>query len=79
MVPRYLQLADVHEYATKGLLVKAPGSTCDEIWTTWPDIQEMGLAGGNALIFRVFPSVGNVFMVLDSAISVKQALALFLR
>lgn len=60
------------QYVTSGHLVSAPGSKCNGIWTTWPVIQENGLTGHNVLVFRIFPSVGNLFIVLESAISVNE-------
>lgn len=76
---RHLQQAPVNRYDTTGHLVNAPDSTCDEMWTSWPDIQEKGLVGKNVLVINIFPSVGNLFIVLEAAISVSMLLATLLR
>lgn len=38
---------------------------CDDRWASWPVIQEEGLATGNVLLFRVFNSIGNLFIVME--------------
>lgn len=53
------------------VFVNAPEHTCKDVWASWPSIQEKGLADGNVIVFKIFASVGNLFIVLQRMISVR--------
>ncbi|CAN0174499.1 unnamed protein product, partial [Ectocarpus sp. 6 AP-2014] len=54
---------------------------CDPMWTSWPAVQEVAIASGTVLVFHIFASVGNLFMILHSVIKTARLLevALFLK
>lgn len=51
--------------------MNAPDSVCDELWASWPDLQEKGLSTQNVLVYKIVPAVGNLFLDLASAIAVR--------
>lgn len=53
------------------LLVRtSQDQACDERWTSWPTIHESAVASGNVLLFRVFASIGNLFIALEHMMQV---------
>lgn len=52
------------------LFVNAPESICDDLWASWPSIQESGLANKNVIVYKPLASVGNDFLRLQTLISV---------
>lgn len=52
-------------------LVHAPAdSECDELWRTWPAMQESAIANGTVVVFDLVSRVGNAFMDLRNIIQV---------
>lgn len=49
----------------------ANSEECGEVWESWPLTQEEALREGTLVVFKVFPSVGNFFMVLNDLITVR--------
>lgn len=76
VVSSHWQQVPGHGFDRRGHFVNAPDSSCDDVWTTWRDVQEHGLASENVVVFKIFPSVGNLFVLLDAAISVNEAMLL---
>ncbi len=37
---------------------------CKELWTSWPEQHNAAIENGTILLFRVFSSVGNLFITL---------------
>ena len=56
---------------TNSLVRRPEGQACDERWTPWPAIQKSAVASGNVLLFRIFPSIGNLFLVLEQLMQVR--------
>lgn len=57
--------------SAESLFVRAPWSPCHELWLTWPNVQDRGLRDSNVIVFRIFSSVGNLFIALTGLISVR--------
>ncbi|CAM9750176.1 unnamed protein product [Ectocarpus sp. 13 AM-2016] len=58
-------------------LVNAPAdSECDELWRTWPAMQESAIANGTVVVFDLVSRVGNAFMDLRNVIQVARWLEL---
>lgn len=55
----------------QSLFVKSPESSCKEHWSLWPKVQERGLEQNNVIVFSIFSSVGNLFIVLHRLIPVR--------
>lgn len=51
-------------------LVYAPNATCDNVWLSWPAMQEGAIAAGTVLVYDVIPSVGNLFITFNSMMKV---------
>lgn len=51
--------------------VYAPNTTCDDVWLSWPAVQERAFTDGTVLVFDVFNSVGNLFLAFDIMIKVE--------
>lgn len=60
------------------LFVNAPDSDCDDLWASWPTIQESGLANKNAIVYKPLASVGNDFLRLQTLISVSNSVRVWL-
>lgn len=56
---------------TTDAFIRVTGEECNHIWTSWPAIQEASLARGTILVFDVFPSVGNLFIILHLVVKVR--------
>eukprot|EP00752_Nemacystus_decipiens_P012206 g10821.t1 len=52
------------------LVRTSQGQECDERWTSWPAVQASALATGNILLFQIFPSIGNLFLTLETMMQV---------
>lgn len=50
--------------------VRTVDDQCDLSWASWPAMNEAALANGTLLMFDLFPSVGNVLMVLGYVVQV---------
>ncbi|CAN0008770.1 unnamed protein product [Ectocarpus fasciculatus] len=58
-------------------LVHAPAdSECDELWRTWPAMQDSAIANGTVVVFDLVARVGNAFMDLRHIIQVARWLEL---
>lgn len=44
---------------------------CDEVWASWPAVQEAAVEKGTVVMFGLFPAVGNIFIVLENLIKVE--------
>ncbi|CAB1118918.1 unnamed protein product [Ectocarpus sp. CCAP 1310/34] len=47
---------------------------CDSTWSSWPSVQEAAVARGTVVVFNVFPSVGNMFVILHNIIKTARLL-----
>lgn len=50
--------------------VYAPNATCDDLWLSWPAMQEKAIAAGTVLVYDVITSVGNLFISFGALIKV---------
>lgn len=57
-------------------LVYAPNAICDDLWLTWPAVQERAIADGTVLVFDVITSVGNLFLAFNTMIQVHNTVGL---
>lgn len=51
-------------------LVHAPHASCDDVWLSWPAMQERAIASGTFVVFDVITSVGNLFLIFDTLMKV---------
>ena len=56
---------------TNSLVRRSQSQACDDRWTPWPAIQKSAVASGNVLLYRIFPSIGNLFLVLEQLMQVR--------
>lgn len=56
--------------AANQLVHVPPDSECDELWRTWPAMQESAIANGTVVVFDLVSRVGNAFMDLRNIIQV---------
>lgn len=49
----------------------APDATCDDVWLSWPAMQERAIARGTVLVFNLHDSVGNLFRTLNLVMQVR--------
>ena len=50
--------------------VNAPNATCDNIWLSWPAMQERAITRGTFVVFDVIASVGNLFPTFGTLMKV---------
>ena len=50
--------------------VNAPNATCDNIWLSWPAMQERAITRGTFVVFDVIASVGNLFLTFGTLMKV---------
>jgi len=43
---------------------------CTDEWTLWPEVHKAAIENWTILLFRLFPSVGNLFLALHNIIKV---------
>ena len=60
----------IHPENPRTNLVYAPHATCNDIWLSWPAMQERAIARGTFLVFDVITSVGNLFIIFDTLMKV---------
>ena len=53
-------------------LVYAPNARCDDIWLSWPAMHDKAIADGTYIQFYVGSSVGNLFIVFDTVMKVRE-------
>lgn len=58
--------------AKKSDIVPEFGQQCDEAWRAWPSMQDSAISEGNVMVFQLFASVGNLFIMLSNAIQVRE-------
>lgn len=51
-------------------LVYAPNASCDDLWLSWPAMQERAIIDGTVLVWDVITSVGNLFLVFEAMMKV---------
>ena len=78
--PPFHSTANVQEPTTDVVLktydfIHTLGTTsCHEVWTSWPAVHKSAMNTGTVLMFRVFPSIGNLFITLGKIIKVIHSL-----
>lgn len=51
-------------------LVYVPNATCDDVWMSWPAVQERAIADGTVLVFDTSQAVGNLFLAFERMMKV---------
>lgn len=51
--------------------VYAPNASCDEMWLSWPAMQEGAMARGTFIVFDAISSVGNLFIIINTVMQVR--------
>ncbi|CAM9329392.1 unnamed protein product, partial [Laminaria digitata] len=44
----------------------APNASCNDLWLSWPAMQERAISAGTVLVWDVMTSVGNLFLAFDT-------------
>lgn len=57
--------------------VRTQGRACDERWKSWPAIQASGLATGNVMVYRIMPSIGNLFITMANIMKVNHVTSIW--
>lgn len=53
-------------------LMHAKGTECDMEWESWGAVHSAGILNGNVIVYSIFTSVGNMFIVLKDLITVRR-------
>lgn len=54
-------------------LVYAPKASCDDVWLSWPAMQERAMARGTFIAFEAISSVGNLFIIINTLMKVSMS------
>ncbi|CAM9095195.1 unnamed protein product [Scytosiphon promiscuus] len=66
------QVVDVERRSD--LFVSNADDRCDAMWTSWPAVHETAIDRGTFLVFKLFPSIGNLFNTLNDVLKIARLL-----